>query len=351
MYPPVDLVEEYATNSIDTRPVILCEYSHAMGNSNGNLFKYWDAVRAHPRFQGGFIWDFVDQVSTTRPHRPNPDPVKLTFRDGDVSMQGILKKDERGRSFWAYGTDFGDWQSAGHGQFCINGVVFPDRGPHPAMYEAKFLMQPVAFRTLKADQASYVVEVTNRYSFLSLEHLNFTWAVKSDSGPLGAGVLAVPDVAAGEALEVAVNLTGVRLGNGSAAWVEVVAKLARDEPWAPQGHAVAMQTLPLVVTPGSWRLQTPAPPPSGAVTLATGGEQGKVEVSGADWSLVFDRPTGRIATFVFHGEKLLVPGCGPQHCFVRAHTDNDRAGFDTMGSFALPKKVCDFLNPFLPYKQ
>ena len=100
------------------RPLILCEYSHAMGNSNGGLTDYFAAFREHDALQGGFIWEWVDH--------------------------GIRQRDERGREYWAYGGDFGD--TPHDANFCADGIVWPDRTPHPALHELKFLAQPVARR-------------------------------------------------------------------------------------------------------------------------------------------------------------------------------------------------------------
>ncbi len=101
----------------ETRPLILCEYAHAMGNSFGGFASYWQAFRSHPRLQGGFVWDWVDQALT--------------------------KKAEDGTVFWAYGGDFGD--KPNDRQFCLNGLVFPDRTPHPALYEAQRAQQFFTF--------------------------------------------------------------------------------------------------------------------------------------------------------------------------------------------------------------
>lgn len=113
----VRLVEADDTGDGGGRPLILCEYSHAMGNSNGNLDKYWRLFRSHPRCQGGFVWDWVDQgIKTTVP--------------------GVCKEGRKGVETWGYGGDFGE--PLDDGNFCINGVVFPDRTPHPALEEVRY---------------------------------------------------------------------------------------------------------------------------------------------------------------------------------------------------------------------
>ena len=143
MYARVETCHKLALSKNESRPVILCEYSHAMGNSNGGLEKYWNHFRSENRLQGGFIWDLVDQ--------------------------GLLKRDEAGRTFWAYGGDFGDIPN--DKQFCINGLTFPDRRPHPAMYEAKFLQQPVTVEWCKAGLFR-CAKVKNWYHFSTLSSLS-----------------------------------------------------------------------------------------------------------------------------------------------------------------------------------
>src|SRR6266508_2245110 len=127
-----------------TRPFIMCEYAHAMGNSPGNLKEYWEVIEAHPRLRGGFIWDWVDQ--------------------------GIRRVTDDGKVWYAYGGDFGDEPSGF--SFCCNGIVFPDRSLHPAMWEVKKVYQPVRMETI--DLSTGKVVVINRYSFSDLSGLDIT---------------------------------------------------------------------------------------------------------------------------------------------------------------------------------
>ncbi|MBC8194094.1 MAG: beta-galactosidase, partial [FCB group bacterium] len=154
MYPSVDLMIKLHDENPE-RPVILCEYSHAMGNSNGNIFKYWDAIYKYPRIQGAFIWDWVDQ--------------------------GLLRNDENG-SYYVYGGDFGEVLHDGN--FCINGVVSPDRQPHPGLYEIKHHMQNIKVTWDGLDVNKFKLE--NRYFFQNLDHLNGTWELLEDGISLAA---------------------------------------------------------------------------------------------------------------------------------------------------------------------
>lgn len=141
----------------ESRPLILCEYAHAMGNSFGGFARYWQAFREFPRLQGGFVWDWVDQALT--------------------------KTDAEGNAFWAYGGDFGD--TPNDRQFCMNGLVFPDRTPHPALYEAQRAQQFFQFRLVS--HAPLVVEVTSEYLFRRTDNETLRWRLEVEGETVGQG--------------------------------------------------------------------------------------------------------------------------------------------------------------------
>ncbi|RZV42508.1 MAG: DUF4981 domain-containing protein, partial [Acidimicrobiales bacterium] len=169
MYASVEQITEWAEwveqTDGDDRPLILCEFNHAMGNSNGGLDQYWEAFRSHTALGGGFIWDWRDQ--------------------------GIRQATEDGEEWWAYGGHFGD--EPNDGNFCINGLVDPDGIPHPAMRELKWLARPVA---VSYDNGAVTVE--NRRSHTSLDDVAISWQVESDGTPMGSGELELPAIAPGE---------------------------------------------------------------------------------------------------------------------------------------------------------
>ena len=142
MYPSVDYLSKYAQKQQE-RPYIMCEYAHAMGNSCGGLQNYWDTIYKYPQLQGGCIWDWVDQ--------------------------GLLTKDAQGREFYAYGGDFGE-NMPSDGNFCINGLVGPDRKPHPQLAEVKAVYQPIdiEYDSVSEDE----IRIINRFDFSNLnEHM------------------------------------------------------------------------------------------------------------------------------------------------------------------------------------
>jgi len=146
MYPWMNRMREYSNNPTKTRPYIMCEYSHAMGNSNGNFKTYWDIIRGSNNMQGGCIWDWVDQ--------------------------GLLTKDEIGRSYWGYGGDFGSQNFTNDENFCANGLVAADRSTHPGIYEVKKVYQSIHFKAIDLSKGQF--SAFNEFNFTSLDEFMFS---------------------------------------------------------------------------------------------------------------------------------------------------------------------------------
>lgn len=175
MYPDIPLVKEWAEKAAETgekRPFIMCEYSHAMGNSNGSLSDYWDLIRSHDGLQGGFIWDWIDQ--------------------------GLEAFDDKGVKYWKYGGDFGDTPT--DKDFCLNGLLLPDQTPKPVMKECFKVFQPVELTGVDKEKGSVTVE--NRFDFTSLDCLDLVWRLEEDGQSFEEGRLTLPAVEAGSSLEV-----------------------------------------------------------------------------------------------------------------------------------------------------
>jgi len=150
MYPSVDYLSKYAQKQQE-RPYIMCEYAHAMGNSCGGLQNYWDTIYKYPQLQGGCIWDWVDQ--------------------------GLLTKDAQGREFYAYGGDFGE-NMPSDGNFCINGLVDPDRQPHPQLAEVRKVYQPIKIEFVDWDSLKF--HIINRFDFNNLEEYTLLYRLRPD---------------------------------------------------------------------------------------------------------------------------------------------------------------------------
>jgi beta-galactosidase len=163
MYPSIDYMKEYASRKEVKRPFIMCEYAHSMGNSNGNFQEYWDIIRSSNNMQGGFIWDWVDQ--------------------------GLEMTDEAGRKYWAYGGDMGSQNYTNDENGCDDGLVWPDRTPHPGAFEVKKVYQDILFTA--ADLKKGIIEVENGFGYTNLEKYNFRYEVLKNGLVIKSGTIAI----------------------------------------------------------------------------------------------------------------------------------------------------------------
>lgn len=285
MYASIAEISEWAERETDDpRPLILCEYSHAMGNSNGNLSDYWAAFEQHRALQGGFIWEWVDH--------------------------GIRVVDEQGRAFWAYGGDFGD--TPNDANFVCDGLVWPDRTPHPAVFEFKYLIQPA--RAELADPAGTTLRIINKQDFAGIDWLSARWEVIADGGVVAAGDLpvlsAMPDTPQLVPLDLgaAANAPGERFLN-----IRFVQREATR--WAPAGYEVGWSQLALPTLSAAER---PAAAPA-AVSVEQ--PTNRIVVRAGVVRAEFDTQTGTLTAFGAGDENLVARG--PLLNVWRAAVDND----------------------------
>ncbi|VTN09237.1 Beta-galactosidase [Raoultella terrigena] len=268
----------------EQRPLILCEYAHAMGNSLGNFADYWQAFREYPRLQGGFIWDWADQA------------ISKTFEDGSTG--------------WAYGGDFGD--KPNDRQFCMNGLVFPDRRPHPSLIEAKHAQQFFQFTLLA--QSPLRVSVNSEYLFRATNNEELRWQVQSAGETVASGSTALDLIPQGEAeLTLCDSLT---LSQGAKeVWLLLEVVQPQATAWSPAEHRVAWQQFALAAP---LALAKPAPAGS-APTLEIDESFYVVSLGSQQWTV--DRQSGLLSQWRADGvEQLLTP---LRDQFVRAPLDND----------------------------
>lgn len=233
MYPPVDDLVTWATapDRPPDRPLVMCEYSHAMGNSCGGLDDYWDAIRAHAGLQGGFVWDWADQA--------------------------LAQRRDDGTERLAYGGDFGD--EPNDGPFCLNGVMTADRSPHPSALELAKVVQPVLIEPVAAGDG--LLRVTNEHAFLDLRWLTPTWSVAVDGDEVASGQLVPLDAAPGTATVVRLPLPELSLTPGQVAHATLTLTTTDALPWAPAGHRVAWEQVEVARVPGA----PVAPSPGGRI--------------------------------------------------------------------------------------
>ena len=286
MYMPIEQMLEYAAKP-QQRPLIQCEYAHAMGNSVGNLQDYWDAIESHRQLQGGFIWDWVDQG--------------LLADVPEGSKTGSKK-------YFAYGGDFGDVPNDTN--FCCNGLVQPDRAPNPHLYEVGKVYQSI--KVAPVDLAAGRVRVTNKYYFLNLDRFNASWILRHEGRELASGSLGRLDVAPRQSKEVAIDLPALE---GQGEWLLTVSfTLAEAASWAPAGHRVAWDQLEL---PASKR---PALSAEAGGKLEITQDADSLTVRGGGFSIAFSKKTGEMVSFKSAGRELLAAPLAPN--FWKVPNDN-----------------------------
>jgi beta-galactosidase len=274
----------------DDRPVLMCEYAHAMGNAIGNLKEYWDEIYSNPRMVGGFIWDWVDQ--------------------------GLRRKTDDGVEYMAYGGDFGDKPNLT--DFCLNGIVFADRTIPPKAWEVKKVYQPVSIERVGASGAR--VRLINRYAFTNLNTLEGRWTLTCDGVQAQAGTLPTLDLAPADKAEIAVPVQPITEPEpGADYWLRVSFHLKQDTPWGPAGYEVAWQQIPFVVTPSGVQPYAPADTPQ--VTVMN--EADAIRVEGQGFTATFSRAAGTLVSLVYGGKEMLTQG--PVLQAYRAVTSNDKA--------------------------
>jgi beta-galactosidase len=287
MYETIDYLEEYASQPRE-KPLIQCEYAHAMGNSTGNLQEYWDVIEKHRQLQGASIWDWVDQ--------------------------GIQQTDDRGRTYYAYGGDFGPPGTPSDSNFCINGLVLPDRTPHPALHEVKKVYQYVDFIPVSPESGR--IRVRNKYDFLSLDHVDIYWTLVAGERTLASGILEKPDIPPGGEKEYDLLLPDIIPESGVEYFLNFSARTRARDQLGQAGREMATAQFQLPI-----HQEIVAIPPRGTLEVVWSNDRRKIEITGVDLYILMDTLSGTIESFRYEGTELLTRGPLPN--FWRAPVDND----------------------------
>ncbi|MHA1914277.1 MAG: glycoside hydrolase family 2 TIM barrel-domain containing protein [Promethearchaeota archaeon] len=278
-----------------TKPYMLCEYAHAMGNSLGNFQEYWDVFERYPNILGGFIWDFIDQ--------------------------GLRKISEDGKEYWGYGGDFGDTRNDNN--FCINGIVLPDRSPNPSLYEVKKVYQDV--KVIPVELVEGKVKILNKYKFKSLDFLDIKWELTANGMKIQEGYLNTLDTKPGETTEVVIPFKTPELKVNTEFHLNITFTLQKDTLWANKGHILAWD-----------QYEIPFDVPSGPeievsklnkINLEEANEN--YAIIGANFKTIIGKKTGVIESYALNNKELLVSSLIPN--FWRAPTDNDLERVDFRG--------------------
>ncbi len=291
IYTPKLLAEQ---NNGDNRPIFFVEYSHAMGNSNGNLKEFWDIFRSTPRVIGGAIWEFKDQ--------------------------GLLKRDSLGRAYYAYGGDFGEKY---FDNFTIKGVVASDGRPKAAMYECKRVFQGI--ETQLVDDKKGLIKITNRFAVRSLTDFDIKLIVRKDGEVLVSKSLSRISLDACKDTVVNISAYLPELKPGFEYLASIHFNLAEDETWASKGFEVASNQFPL-----SGLARTTKESKNGtAPTLLV--EKKSYVINGKGFAIGFDKANGALTSYKWNGKEQISHPLLPH--FKRPLTDNDRRGWKPQRKF------------------
>ena len=282
MYPPIAEMKAYAERENPTKPYIMCEFAHAMGNSTGNFREYFDIMEGHPHMQGGFIWDWVDQ--------------------------GIDAVGRDGRHYWAYGGDFGAWMYTHDENFCCNGLVLPDRTPHPGLKEVRKVYQDIEFE-LVGDNNLRIYNNTHETDLS--EFLLYYFTARDGEQQVWVEGVELPRCPAGKSVDVAIDYA---TDDSFAEWTLTVMACCNEKPeLLNEGHIAAEEQF--VLQP----YRFPTMIPEGKIEIERG--EGWIVAHNGVTAVQFNTRTGGLAGYVSDGRHLMKEL--PEPWFWRATTDND----------------------------
>ncbi|NOU59741.1 glycoside hydrolase family 2 TIM barrel-domain containing protein [Marinifilum caeruleilacunae] len=287
-YPGVKHLEKYASQK-QTKPMIISEYSHAMGNSTGNLVDLWDVIykAENTQLQGGYIWDWIDQA--------------------------LVKTDEDGKEFWAYGGDYGPKGMPSDNNFVVNGIISADYTPQPAMWEVKYAYQYVRFEAVDLEKG--IFKVKNFHDFIDLAKYDILWTLSGNGKTIQKGKLRDFNLQAQESKLVTLAIQTFEPMAEVEYFIDFSVVLKESEPFLKQGFEVAHEQFQLPVYKKRKK-------ESVAANLYLHEDDGKIKISGKNFVIRFDKTNGQISSYQVNGMELFQKGL--QVNFWRPCNDNDK---------------------------
>jgi len=313
MYPSIASMEELILNDKEEkRPYLLCEYSHAMGNGPGDLKDYWDLMYKYDRFAGGFVWEWADHAVKTK----TPDGIE----------------------YYAYGGDFDDHPNAGN--FCVDGLVYPDRTPHTGLLELKNVIKPVRAEAL--DLKNGIFSITNLYDFVPLGFVSLNWVAEKEGEPVEQGGPVCLDIMPHESKTVKLNYHCPDESDGKY-FITLSYVLNEDLPWAEKGYELGFDQFELPVS----RIPEKKPAEEDMPDINVSADDNIIRIKGADFEYEFDTVLGVFASLSKEGTKLLAQPLKFE--IWRAPTDNDRIirvkweeeGYNRISSHVYEAGICE----------
>ena len=295
MYLPYNGCIRYCGNN-PAKPLIQCEYAHAMGNSQGGFKEYWDLVRKYPSFQGGFIWDFVDQ--------------------------SIRWHNDKGQEFYGYAGDFNRYDVDKDQNFCNNGLISPDRRFNPHAFEVRHVYQSIW--ASPAGDGKAAVSVYNENFFRDLSAYRLEWELLADGEVMQQGCAGPLDVAPQSTREIALGYDPAAIDNEREWMLNVYFRLNKAESLLPAGYVVAYNQIPLTGYSYDMTFANAERPNETVMTPAfKDNDERYLIVTGENFRIEFNKADGVISLYESDGKNLLEDGTCIRPNFWRAGTDND----------------------------
>lgn len=281
MYPSLDRLKVMAKE--DTiRPILICEYAHAMGNSTGHFKEYWDLFESNKNMVGGYIWDWVDQ--------------------------GIEQTDESGKAYYAYGGDFGD--TINDADFCLNGLVFPDRSPKPALAEVKKVQQWIKYNF---NPQNNTLTLHNTYDFTNIEGYELIWDVRHNGTSILTDHITLPSVPAETKTQFHLPIEDVQFHEGRT-YIHLSVQIPEATPWCNSGFTVAQEQFLLKNVTADDQFVA-----DGALSTSDDGHA--FHISGDDFKITFSKNDACLNSWTLN--EVPVIAATPEVNVWRAPTSND----------------------------
>jgi len=270
------------------KPYMLCEYSHAMGNSLGNFQEFWDVFEEYPNAIGGFIWDFIDQ--------------------------GLRKTTEDGKEFWAYGGDFGD--TPNDRNFCINGIVMPDRTPNPALYEVKKVYQNI--KVIPVNLIDGKINIYNKFDFRSTDFLEVNWEITANGQKIQVGSISELNINPHDMKEVLIPISPPDIRPNTEYHLKINFLLNKDTLWAKKGYIIAWDQFKIPYETDD----KPEIKMSELNEIDLKESDKELSIIGEKFKVIINKLTGVISSYSLNNNPLISSDLIPN--FWRALTDNDK---------------------------
>ena len=288
MYKNIEFITNYAQENND-RPLILCEYAHAMGNSVGNLIDYWNTFEKYESLQGGFIWDWADQV--------------------------ITKTNSEGIQYWGYGGDFGSEFVENDSNFCANGLVAADRSLNPHIFEVKKIYQPIKFEL--DDLLRGKISITNDYDFIDLSNLKFSWYIRGNNRTVLSGQLGTLDLKPGQKRTLFFDFSSIQIRPGTHYYLTIQARTKKKQLLVPKDHIVAWEQYELPIYK-----EVLAKDPTKLSNVQLNENELGVQVFSNGFKISINRSSGQISQYTIN-DSINLFKLPSEMNFWRAPTDND----------------------------